>query len=454
MIKLGTFFSGIGAVEKALKNIGIEYDLQFFSEIDKYAIKSYVAIHNETEEKNIGDISKLKGKDLPYCDMWFGGFPCQDISVAGKLAGWEENTRSSLGWEMIRLAREVKQKPKYILFENVKNITSKRFIKTLNLFKSDLEDLGYTLYDKVLNAKNYGIPQNRERYFLIASLGEQSYNFPEPIELKLKLKDMLEFEVDEKYYLSDKIITYLTGENQKDSKFPRGERFRQTLEKTNIEDVAVSVTTRAGGRMDDNFILDEKNAYTRTFGSRGKLQDKDCSDTITSSMGTGGGNVPLVKEYKSYVSWEDKKGRINTQDHRAFKGDMYSGAVPAMERGIPKVLVEDEENKIHIRENTKKGYKEATEGDGIYINRPHQKRGVVQKDMIPTLVANGNNLGVVVKNLRIRKLTPKECFRLMGFGDEDFDKAKEAGISDTQLYKQAGNSIVVNVLERILERLD
>lgn len=219
-------------------------------------------------------------------------------------------------------------------------------------------------------------------------------------------------------------------------------------------------------------------------------------------MGTGGGNVPLVKEYKSYVSWRDKKGRINTQDHRAFKGDMYSGTVPSMERGIPKVL---------IPEATKKGYKEAYEGDGIYINRPHQKRGVVQKDMIQTLKTSGNDLGVVVgksikpsvaknferekeeiansdkdiyqaksdsgwqdnkvglktsptirannnhtsvldNNLRIRKLTPKECFRLMGFSDEDFDKASQVN-SNSQLYKQAGNSIVVNVLEKILERL-
>ncbi len=119
-LKVGTFFSGIGAPENALKRLGINFDLEFFSEINKYAIQAYCSIHNEKEEKNLGDISQIQGSDLPYCDMWFGGFPCQDISLAGNGKGFEfeSNTRSSLGWEMIRLIREVEQKPKYIVFEN------------------------------------------------------------------------------------------------------------------------------------------------------------------------------------------------------------------------------------------------------------------------------------------------------------------------------------------------
>ena len=210
IIKVGTFFSGIGSPEKALsklKDKGIikDYELMFFSEIDKNAIKSFCAIHNVSETLNLGSITEIKGNNLPYCDLWIGGFPCQDISCAGKMKGFDltSSTRSSLGWEMIRLIREVKEKPKYVIFENVANITSKAFKDTLNLFKSDLEELGYTLYDKTLNAIDYGIPQTRKRYFLIAILNNcKDFKFPEPIENALKFKDFLDKDVEEKYYLT------------------------------------------------------------------------------------------------------------------------------------------------------------------------------------------------------------------------------------------------------------
>lgn len=210
-IKVGTFFSGIGSPEKALQRLkeeGIinDFKVNFFSEIDKNAIKSYCAVHNIDESLNLGSISEIKGADLPYCDIWLGGFPCQDISCAGKMKGFNFNssTRSSLGWEMIRLLREVKDKPKYVIFENVAMITSKKFKNTLELFKADLKDLGYTLYDDILNAIDYEIPQTRRRYFLIAILDNQkAFKFPEKKEKTIILKDLLEKEVDEKYYITD-----------------------------------------------------------------------------------------------------------------------------------------------------------------------------------------------------------------------------------------------------------
>lgn len=185
-IKVGTFFSGIGAPEKAfekLKNDNVinDYEIMFFSEIDKDAIKSYCAIHNSKEELNLGSITEIKGKDLPYCDIWIGGFPCQDISCAGKMKGFnfESSTRSSLGWEMIRLLKEVKVKPKYVIFENVASITSKRFKPTLDLFKEDLVNLGYSLYDDILCATDFEIPQTRKRYFLVAILDKnKEFKFP------------------------------------------------------------------------------------------------------------------------------------------------------------------------------------------------------------------------------------------------------------------------------------
>lgn len=466
-IKLGTFFSGIGSPEKALKRIGMDYELMFFSEIDKYAIQSYCQIHNEDISKNKGDITKIKGKDLPYADLWFGGFPCQDISLAGKRKGWEKDTRSSLGWEMIRLLDEVKEKPKYVIFENVANIMSEPMRPTLNLFKQDLEDRGYTLYNEILNAKDYGMPQNRERYFLVAILGGYYYRFPPKQELKLKLKDMLEDEVDEKYYLSENAIKGMLETNYQQNKY-----------ETRVQgDIAGTLCARDWKDPKCVEVFD----FRYDEGVRGRTE-KDICPTLTLKTGTTGiSGQPLLK----------------------------------------------------IPEATKKGYALATDGDGVYINRPQQKRGVVQKGKIQTLKTSCDDVGVVVKGnyspsnhnasrivdskgiaptvmenhgtvtaiveemiknnnakakhqqdmlqhqdgncrtipagsnastphllktvvndspLRIRKLTPKECWRLMGFDDEDYSKASQV-CSNSQLYKQAGNSIVVNVLEAIFKEL-
>lgn len=221
IIKVGTFFSGIGSPEKALERLKNEghikdYKVEFFSEIDKNAIKSYCAIHNVDESLNLGSITDIKGKNLPYCDLWIGGFPCQDISCAGKMRGFDftSSTRSSLGWEMIRLLKEVNTKPKYVIFENVAMITSKKFKETLNLFKEDLISLGYTLYDQLLSATDYEIPQTRTRYFLVAILDNQKqFKFPNKIESDVILKNFLEEFVEEKYYLTNS--DYIEKDNKR-----------------------------------------------------------------------------------------------------------------------------------------------------------------------------------------------------------------------------------------------
>lgn len=221
IIKVGTFFSGIGSPEKALERLKNEghikdYKVEFFSEIDKNAIKSYCAIHNVDESLNLGSITDIKGKNLPYCDLWIGGFPCQDISCAGKMRGFDftSSTRSSLGWEMIRLLKEVNTKPKYVIFENVAMITSKKFKETLNLFKEDLISLGYTLYDQLLSATDYGIPQTRTRYFLVVILDNQKqFKFPDEIESDVILKNFLEEFVEEKYYLTNS--DYIEKDNKR-----------------------------------------------------------------------------------------------------------------------------------------------------------------------------------------------------------------------------------------------
>lgn len=365
-LKILELFGGIGACSKALKRLGIDYEIADYVEIDKYAVKSFNAIHGTNFEPQ--DICNWN-KDIEV-DLIMHGSPCQDFSLAGKQAGGDENsgTRSSLMYETLRIVESLK--PKYVIWENVKNLLSKKHIHNFNAYLDTMEQLGYKNYYQVLNAKDYGIPQNRERVFTISIRAEVlfqratfeekentligtcfKFQFPPKQELKLKLKDMLEDEVDEKYYLSDKMIKYISATGTANFKNPDC--------KINL-DIARPLTTdqnkRAGTTnylsddLPDNYDLNG-SSYLRNFGSKGKLQDKEYCDTLTASMGTGDGNVPIYKE-----------------------------------------------------------------------------------------------------SMRIRKLTPKECWRLMGFEDKDFEKASKVN-SNAQLYKQAGNSIVVNVLEAILREL-
>ena len=203
MKKLTTIelFGGIGACSKALERLGIDYEIVDYVEIDKYAVKSFNAIHNTNFEPQ--DITKWD-KDLKDIDLIMHGSPCQDFSLAGKNAGGDKGsgTRSSLMYETIRIVGKIK--PKYVIWENVKNLLSKKHRHNFEAYLEIMEELGYNNYYQVLNAKDYGIPQNRERVFTISirkDIDKGSFCFPEKQKLKLKLKDMLEDEVDEKYYI-------------------------------------------------------------------------------------------------------------------------------------------------------------------------------------------------------------------------------------------------------------
>lgn len=360
---------------------------------------------------NLVNIQQVKGKDLEivntdeYDYILTYSFPCQDLSLAGKGKGMSDtSTRSGMLWEVERILTECYElgtMPKILLMENVTQVHGSDNVNDFNKWQLRLEELGYKNYFQDLIATDYGIPQIRNRCFMVSILGDYNYTFPKPIPLKLRLKDMEEKEVDEKYFLSDKMLEYCYGVNQKESKFPRGERFIQSLTQTNGNGIATTITTSAGNRPTDNFIL--------------------------------------------------------------------------------------------IPENTKKGYAIATDRDGIYINRPHQKRGVVQKDKIQTIKTSCDDIAVIVKdtenyiewqeegkldidcrafkeekvsstivtspknkvllnNLRIRKLTPKECFRLMGVKDEDFEKVRK-NQSESSLYHLAGDSLVTTVMMAIMGEL-
>jgi DNA (cytosine-5-)-methyltransferase len=381
-IKVIELFAGVGSQAMALRNIGIDYEIIGISEIDKFAIKSYEAIHGEVH--NFGDISKIE--KLPYCDLLTYSFPCQDLSIAGHQKGINKDTRSGLLLEVERLllkAKENRTLPKYLLLENVKNLVGKKFIKDFERWLNFLNSLGYYSNWEVLNAKDYGIPQNRERVFVVSSLENMHYKFPKPVELKFKMKDLLEEKVDDKYYLSEKLLKCFSDMKNRNG-FTRGEKFNpRKLENCNT---AFAITTRAGARATDNYIIQLGNLKnTESFGGNPQTGRVYSPDGISPCLNTmqGGGLEPKILQ----------------KAHGFNKGGIKENIVPAL---------------------TKSSWQE-------------------------------NNF--LSDNMRIRKLTPLECWRLMGFRDMDYYAAKSVGISDAQLYKQAGNSIVVTVLEAIFRNL-
>lgn len=447
-----SLFSGIGAFEKALRNIGIDYELVGFSEIDKYAIKSYCAIHGVSEKLNLGDISEinLDGlRALGPIDLITHGSPCQDFSIAGKLAGGDKGsgTRSSLMWCTVDIVERVR--PKYVIWENVRHVLSRRHRHNFDAYLQVMDELGYDSYYQVLNAKHYGIPQNRERVFTVSirkDIDKKTFKFPEKEELKLKLKDVLEETVDEKFFINAE----MTRKLQKDieEKCPKCIQVGtldikgQDIVKRVYSDEGISptLTNMQGGNRQPKVIIDD------TQGFDGVRVYDEYSPALRASR-------PGLKTAVAMRGRYNEEGKV--EQHLEVSDREIANSITTVQKDSMVA-----EPYFRIKEATKLGYKDAYEGDGVNISgRMKYQRGNVQKEMTQTLVTSGNERGVVVPDetcslgLRIRKLTPRECFRLMGFSDEDFDKAKAVPTSDTQLYKQAGNSIVVNVLERIFKQL-
>ena len=404
MLKVIELFSGIGAQRKGLERAGIEHDVIAISEIDKYALEVYKSLYGNTP--NLGDITKIN--ELPKADLWTYSFPCTDISLSGRLKGLEKGsgTNSSLLWEVQRLLEVSKEKgelPKYLLLENVKNLVSKKFKPYFDEWCKYLESLGYRNFYKVLNGKDYNVPQNRERIFVLSILDENAtYEFPSSIPLKTKLGDLLEDNVAEKYFLSERLISCFSSMKNRNGLI-RGLRFRPRGKK---DEYAFTITTCPGSRATDTFIIEPIPAAIR-----GRVVDG---------------------EYRQQLEIK-KDGATNT------------------------ITTVQKDNVIIVPQNTKQGYAVARVGDGIYTNRPASKRGVVQRESIPTLKTSPNDIAVVVDDpkelISIRRLTPRECWRLMGWEDKDIDKAFSSKVSETQLYKMAGNSIIVDCLSAIFSNL-
>lgn len=216
MLRVFTAFSGYDSQCMALDRLGIDYELVGWSEIDKYAIMAHNAVYPQWSERNCGDISKISWNQVADFDLFTYSSPCQDFSKAGKQTGGAKGsgTRSSLLWECERAIRE--KKPKYLVFENVSDFVNKKFIKLFIEWQLVLEGYGYSNFCKVMNARDYGIPQNRKRIFMVSILDEEArYEFPRPMPLTILLKDILEKEVDERYYLSEHQINMFNAHAKK-----------------------------------------------------------------------------------------------------------------------------------------------------------------------------------------------------------------------------------------------
>lgn len=348
-IRLATVFSGIGAVEQAFERQNANYDIVFACDNDKFVKQTYLANYSIDEKSWYDDVYSIDGKKYTgEIDLFVGGSPCQSFSLVGKQKGLRDN-RGLLVYEFIRLVDEIK--PKVFIFENVKGLLSNNKGKTWEVLEEEFNDLGYHISYKVLNARDFGIPQNRERLFVVGFKDEVNFEFPNPIELYVTMKDFLEDAPDPKYFLPEKGIAFVTSEEKL------------------------------------------KKRYTQIDG-----------------------DVSICQKANQQFNWH---GDFVTQD-------------------LEKYYLSDKVQKYVLSEGTK-NYKSKPKTD-LDVARP-----------LLSTMAKMHRAGVdnyITRGSRLRKLTPRECLRLMGFPD-----TFKIAVSDTQMYKQAGNSIVVDVLINLIEQI-
>lgn len=429
-IRIIELFGGVGSQAMALRNIGANFEHYRLVEFDKFAIQSYNAVHG-TDFPTM-DITEVKGEDLGIIDtdkndyMITYSFPCQDLSIAGKGKGMgrDSGTRSGLLWEVERLLDETEHLPQTLLMENVPQVIGKKNRADFDEWVKFLESKGYSNYFEKLNAKNYGVAQNRNRVFMVSVLGEYSFEFPKPIELTNTVKDYLEDEVEEKFYINT-------------------DKAKKLISKIDMKYGIGNNKLTVDGTIKNPKPKNVSNCITARYDSGVQNQQSDGTMVIE----------PMIK-IKQLGNLTENSNRENPQTNRVYDASGLCPTLNCMQGGNRQPMII--EPKVAIKQATKKGYIECKIGVVADLSYPTSKlrRGRVQGggDVYPTLTTGGNAIHKIESEYRIRKLTPKECWRLMGFTDEDFHKA-ESVCSNTQLYKQAGNSIVVPVLEGIFKQL-
>ena len=376
---------------------------------------------------------------------------CQDISVAGKMAGIiEGETRSGLLYEALRIIKT--KKPKYAIAENVKNLVGKKFKADFDNMLCILDSYGYNSYWKVLNAKDYGIPQNRERVFVISirkDIDDGTFKFPEKFPLELRLKDMLEEIVDEKFYLTPKQV-----DNFQNSNFAQ----RKLLLQKDVSGTLLARDYKEPKCVEVGYLKKSEDGTKHQYNT---VYSTDGVATCTAAVDTPDYETikPVSDNYA--VLNGGKIGKITDIYRRAYYDKGVSPTLHTCPGGNTeaKVIITDQQIVDSIPNTYNKKRAQELLNEKGYLPELHNPyHNTELKDISPTVTTysgNSTNSGTVLykHNFRIRKLTPKEYWRLMGFNDSDFEKAKSAGISNTQLYKQAGNSIVVDVLQYIFRNL-
>lgn len=381
MIKVFEAFAGYGSQSMALRRLGIDFEVVGISEIDKYAIQAYMAVHGDTP--NYGDISKIDWSNVPDFDFLTYSFPCTDISTAGQQKGLAEGsgTRSSLLWKC-RKPIEAKR-PKYLLMENVKNLVSKKFTSYLKEWLRFLEGQGYSNYTKVLNAKDFGVPQNRERVFMVSILGEASFHFPKPFTLEKRLKDVLEKDVDESFYLSEKIVKTFLARNEKNKAKGNGFKFEPTMGDV----IASTILAKAGSRECDNYVYVVGNTNPSGHRMNGNVFDSNgLCPTLTTNKGEG----PRILESitcrlcgRNPENPSDRKAGIELEQTLELGTDIANCITTVQKDSLVA------EPSLYI----KKGYIEIPPGGVFDASYPESltRRGRVQDNgkVSPTLTAGG-----------------------------------------------------------------
>ena len=426
ILQIATLFSGIGTPEQSLKHLCVEHETVFACEIDKYARTTYLA-NNETPNTFYDDVYNIDGnKYKNQIDILIGGSPCQSFSIAGKRMG-TSCPRGNLIYEYFRIVEE--SKPKVFIYENVKGFLSidkidkkEKYGETFKNFVQSFKELGYTIYYEILNTKDYGVPQNRERIYIVGFRDEVEFEFAPKEELKLRLKDMLEDEVDEKYLLNQELVS----------------KYLETGTASNYKG------SQAGKVADENDVFHTVNA-----GSHGY------------SMGY----VKLQQTHTLNIKGNDSIKRIYSSDGLCPSLTTMQGGHREPKVAIRNETIEienDEVNKYKISETIKPSVAKNIQREMGDILKSQKDFYVCKTDAgwqdnkiglktSPTLRANNSSIyGLDRANYIFRKLTPRECFRLQGFDDNFIFPPK---MSDTQLYKQAGNGMSRNILDMIFTQI-
>lgn len=447
MLKVGTDFSGIGSPEAALKRLNIPHENVFACDIDKYAKASYLELHDPG--KFYDNITTRDHNEVEQLDLYVAGFPCQAFSLAGKRCGFND-TRGTLFFNVAEFIKI--NQPKCFILENVKGLLSHDNGKTYQTITDILtngggtlngqmrmdtidDGLGYHVYAKVLNSKDFGVPQNRERIFIVGFKKWRDFKFPKEMILDKTLKDVLEDNVDEKFYLSKKMIDGFYKHKERHEKKGTGFKF----EPKDGSGVANCLRANAALCPTDNTIIETEviahSLYPRSSktgkGGTGHLSKQDgtsyCLDT---------GNNQAVEVVMGAIRgrYKDDTDKKETEQRLELNSQEYTNTLTSVQK-----------DNVVVQVNPSK------ESGGV---QPYQQNRVYDINGVsPALMANlGGERSHNVNTPRIRRLTPLECWRLQGFSDEDLRKAEKV-CSNSQLYKQAGNSITVDVMVEIFKKI-